>query len=183
MKVSILTMAPLLTALIVLLPVLIPLLFSSQFQPIVAMTQVAALAMFFKAMTLPVAYITLARGLSLTYLVLESSYYVALVLFVIVGYRYWGIWGTGLAIMLAHLAEFLIINGYARWRYEYKQSSTVMKYGSTHLLIGLSAYILTITVDEVVCWLLGGVLMIASLLFSLRILNQNLKSNSTSTRL
>jgi O-antigen/teichoic acid export membrane protein len=183
MEVSILTMAPLLTALIILLPVLIPLLFSSQFLPIVAMTQVAALAMFFKAMTLPVAYITLARGLSLTYLVLESSYYVALVLFVIVGYRYWGIWGTGLAIMLAHLAEFLIINGYARWRYEYKQSSTVMKYGAIHLLIGLSAYILTITVDKVVYWLLGGILVIVSLLFSLWVLNQKRKSSSTSTRL
>ena len=183
MEVSILTMAPLLTALIILLPVLIPLLFSSRFQPIVAMTQVAALAMFFKAMTLPVAYITLARGLSLTYLVLESSYYVALVLFVIVGYRYWGIWGTGLAIMLAHLAEFLIINGYARWRYEYKQSSTVMKYGAIHLLIGLSAYILTITVDKVVYWLLGGILVIVSLLFSLWVLNQKRKSSSTSTRL
>lgn len=182
-EVSILTIAPLLTSLIILLPVLIPLLLSSQFLPIVAMTQVAALAMFFKAMTLPVAYITLARGLSLTYLVLESSYYVALVLFVIVGYRYWGIWGTGLAITLAHLAEFLIINGYARWRYEYKQSSTVMKYGAIHLLIGLSAYILTITVDEVAYWLLGGVLMIVSVLFSLWILNQNLKSRSTSIRL
>ena len=182
-EVSILTIAPLLTALIILLPVLIPLLLSSQFQPIVAMAQVAALAMFFKAVTLPVAYITLARGLSLTYLVLESSYFVALVLFVIVGYRYWGIWGTGLAITLAHLAEFLIINGYAHWRYQYKQSSTVMKYGAIHLLIGLSAFILTITADEVVYWLLGGVLIIVSTLFSLWVLNQNLKSSSTSTRL
>ena len=104
-------------------------------------------------------------------------------LFVIVGYRYWGIWGTGLAITLAHLAEFLIINGYARWRYQYKQSSTVMKYGAIHLLIGLSAFILTITADEVVYWLLGGVLIIVSTLFSLWVLNQNLKSSSTSTRL
>jgi len=182
-EVSILTMAPLLTALIILLPVLIPLLLSSRFLPIVAMTQIAALAMFFKAMTLPVAYITLARGLSLTYLVLESAYYVALVLFVIAGYRYWGIWGTGLAIMLAHLAEFLIVNGYARWRYAYRQSPTVMKYGAVHLLIGLLAYILTITVDDAAYWLLGGALMIVSLLFSLWVLNQNLKSSSTSTRL
>ena len=182
-EVSILTMAPLLTALIILLPVLIPLLLSSRFLPVVAMTQIAALAMFFKAMTLPVAYITLARGLSLTYLVLESAYYVALVLFVIAGYRYWGIWGTGLAIMLAHLAEFLIVNGYARWRYAYRQSPTVMKYGAVHLLIGLLAYILTITVDDAAYWLLGGVLMIVSLLFSLWVLNQNLKSSSTSTRL
>ena len=183
MEVSILMMSPLLTSLIILLPVLIPLLLSSQFLPIVAMTQVAALAMFLKAMTLPVAYITLARGLSLTYLVLESLYYVALVVFIILGYRHWGIWGTGLAITLAHLAEFLIINGYARWRFQYKQSSTVVKYGAVHLLIGLLAYILTMTVDDVAYWLLGAVLIVVSLLFSLWVLNQKRKSSSTSTRL
>jgi O-antigen/teichoic acid export membrane protein len=183
MEVSILMMAPLLTSLIILLPVLIPLLLSSQFLPIVAMTQVAALAMFLKAMTLPVAYITLARGLSLTYLVLESFYYVALVVFIILGYRHWGIWGTGLAITLAHLAEFLIINGYARWRYQYKQSSTVLKYGAVHLLIGLLAYILTMTVDDVTYWLLGAVLIVVSLSFSLWVLNQKRKSSSKSTRL
>ena len=182
-EVSVLTIAPLLTSLIIFLPVLIPLLLSSQFLPIVAMTQVAALAMFFKAMTLPVAYITLARGLSVTYFVLESVYYVALVALIMVGYRHWGIWGTGLAITLAHLVEFLIINGYARWRYQYKQSSTVVKYFAVHLLIGLSAYILTMTIDEVAYWLLGALLIVVSLSFSLWVLNQKRKSSSTSNRL
>ena len=182
-EVSVLTIAPLLTSLIIFLPVLIPLLLSSQFLPIVAMTQVAALAMFFKAMTLPVAYITLARGLSVTYFVLESVYYVALVALIMVGYRHWGIWGTGLAITLAHLVEFLIINGYARWRYQYKQSSTVVKYFAVHLLIGLSAYILTMTVDELAYWLLGALLIVVSLSFSLWVLNQKRKSSSTSNRL
>ena len=182
-EVSVLTIAPLLTSLIIFLPVLIPLLLSSQFLPIVAMTQVAALAMFFKATTLPVAYITLARGLSVTYFVLESVYYVALVALIMVGYRHWGIWGTGLAITLAHLVEFLIINGYARWRYQYKQSSTVVKYFAVHLLIGLSAYILTMTVDELAYWLLGALLIVVSLSFSLWVLNQKRKSSSTSNRL
>ena len=182
-EVSVLTIAPLLTSLIIFLPVLIPLLLSSQFLPIVAMTQVAALAMFFKAMTLPVAYITLARGLSVTYFVLESVYYVALVALIMVGYRHWGIWGTGLAITLAYLVEFLIINGYARWRYQYKQSSTVVKYFAVHLLIGLSAYILTMTVDELAYWLLGALLIVVSLSFSLWVLNQKRKSSSTSNRL
>ena len=182
-EVSVLTIAPLLTSLIIFLPVLIPLLLSSQFLPIVAMTQVAALAMFFKAMTLPVAYITLARGLSVTYFVLESVYYVALVALIMVGYWHWGIWGTGLAITLAHLVEFLIINGYARWRYQYKQSSTVVKYFAVHLLIGLSAYILTMTVDELAYWLLGALLIVVSLSFSLWVLNQKRKSSSTSNRL
>jgi hypothetical protein len=114
---------------------------------------------------------------------LESAYYVALVVLIMVGYRHWGIWGTGLAITLAHLVEFLIINGYARWRYQYKQSSTVVKYGAVHLSIGLLAYILTMTVDEVAYWLLGVLLIVVSLAFSLWVLNQKRKSSSTSTKL
>ena len=113
MEVSLLIVAPMLTALIALLPILIPYLFTSEFVPVVPMAQVAALAMFFKVLTMPVAYITLARGYSMTYLMLEAAYYVAFVLLMVVGYQYWGLLGTGIAITLAHVFECLMINGYA----------------------------------------------------------------------
>ena len=156
---------------------------SDYFPRLSAVNQDVEATNLIKALTLPVAYITLARGYSFTYLVLETAYFVILVVLVILGYRHWGIWGTGLAITLAHLAEYLIINGYARWRYQYKQSSAIVKYGAVHLLIGLLAYILTTMADKVAYWLLGGVLIVVSLSFSLWVLNQKRKSSSTSTRL
>ena len=58
MEVSLLLISPMLAALIVSLPLLIPLLFSAQFLPVVEMAQVSALAMYLKVLTLPVAYIT-----------------------------------------------------------------------------------------------------------------------------
>ena len=64
-EVSLLLLSPMLVALLMMLPLLIPLLFSREFLPVVAMAQVAVLAMYFKVLTLPVAYITLARGRSL----------------------------------------------------------------------------------------------------------------------
>jgi O-antigen/teichoic acid export membrane protein len=126
-EVTLLIIAPMLVGMIVLLPVLTPLLLSEKFMPIVAMTQVAALAMFFKAITLPAAYITLARGYSLIYLSLETAYFIVFVLLVMYGYRHWGLLGTGIAITAANVFDFFMIHTVAYFRYGYKMSSAVMR--------------------------------------------------------
>jgi O-antigen/teichoic acid export membrane protein len=172
MEVSLLILAPMLTGLIVMLPVLIPLLFSHEFMPVIAMAQVAVLAMFFKVLTLPVAYITLARGKSLLFLFLETVYFVAFVVFIVYGYERWGLLGTGVAITVAHVFDYLMINGVARWQYGYKTSSAVMKYSAIHLTIGFLAYFTTITVDGYVYWVFGLGLSLVSIMFSLLILRQ-----------
>ncbi len=172
MEVSILIVSPMLVGLIIFLPIIIPLLLSDKFIPVVAMTQVSTIAMFFKALTLPVAYITLARGYSLMYLFLESAYFVVFVLLIIFGYKHWGLVGTGVAITFANVFDYLMINGVARWRYGYKMSSTVMRYSAIHILIGLLAYFTTITVDGYAYWIFGIGLSLVSLLFSLLILHQ-----------
>ena len=172
MEVTMLIIAPMLVGLIVLLPVLTPLLLSEKFMPIVAMTQVAALAMFFKAITLPAAYITLARGYSLIYLILETAYFIVFVLLIMFGYRHWGLVGTGISITVANVFDFLMIHGVARFCYHYKMSMAVMKYSTIHILIGLLAYFTTITVDGFNYWVFGIGLSLISLMFSLLILHQ-----------
>ena len=172
MEVSLLIAAPMLVGLIVFLPVLIPLFFSSKFVPVVAMTQVAVLAMFFKAITLPAAYITLARGYSVMFLLLETAYFVVFVLLIIFGFERWGLLGTGIAITLANIFDFVMIHAVARWRYGYKISPAVMKYSTIHILIGLLAYFTTITVGGYAYWVFGIGLTLVSLLFSLLILRQ-----------
>lgn len=172
MEVSLLIISPMLTALIVFLPILIPLLFSREFVNVIAMAQVSAIAMFFKVLTLPVAYITLARGKSLVYLFLETTYYVVFALLIIFGYEQWGLIGTGVALTVAHVFDYIMINGVARWLYKYKMSSAVIRYGAIHILIGLLAYFTTITVDGYAYWVFGIGLSLVSTLFSLLILRQ-----------
>ena len=172
MEVTMLIIAPMLVGLIVMLPVLTPLLLSEKFMPIVAMTQVAALAMFFKAITLPAAFITLARGYSLIFLALETTYFIVFVLLVMFGYQHWGLLGTGIAITLANVFDFLMIHGVARFYYHYKMSPAVMRYSAIHILIGLLAFFTTITVDGFGYWVFGIGLSLVSLMFSLVILHQ-----------
>ena len=127
-EVSLLLLAPMLIALLALLPVLIPMLFSREFLPVISMAQVTVLAMYFKVLTMPVAYISLARSRSLVFLSLETSYYLALVVAVVVGFRYWGIYGTGVAIVVAHAFEFVLTMTVAKIKYSYRSTRTIATY-------------------------------------------------------
>ncbi len=170
MEVSLLLVSPMLAALIIALPVVVPLLFSQEFLPVVGMAQVAVLAMYMKVLTLPVAYITLARGYSLSYLFLETSYFVAFVILIFFGYRYWGLFGTGVAITLAHVFEFLLVNVYAYKKYGYRSSATVYGYAIVQGALGLLAYILTLVADGYLYWAVGALIVMFSGLLSLKAL-------------
>ena len=171
-EVSLLLLAPMLVALLAGLPVLIPMLFSSEFLPMVEMAQIAVLAMFFKVLTMPVAYITLARRLSLSYLLLETSYFVVLVVAIVCCYQWWGLWGTGLAIVIAHVAENLLVMGYAMWKYGYRITSSVVSYATSQMVIGFTAYAVTLLFDGWGYWITEAALTIVSTAYSVYVLRQ-----------
>ena len=170
MEVSLLIISPMLTALIVFLPILIPLLFSSEFIDVVTMAQVSVLAMFFKVLTLPVAYITLARGYSMTYLILESVYFVVFVVLIVLGYQHLGLLGTGVAITLAHVFDYAMINLYAYKKYGYRVSATVSRYAAVLLTLGFLAYSCTILLDGIAYWAVELAIVLVSGLYSFQIL-------------
>ena len=172
MEVSLLLVSPMLAALIITLPVLIPLLFSHEFLPVVGMAQVAALAMYMKVLTLPVAYITLARGYSLSYLFLETSYFVVFLLLMVFGYQHWGLLGTGIALTLAHVFEYLLVNGYAYKKYGYRSSATVYGYAIVQVALGLLTYVLTLTADGFLYWGTGGLTVLLSAALSWHVLHR-----------
>lgn len=171
-EVSLLLLSPMLVALIMMLPVLVPILFSREFIPVVGMAQVAVLAMYFKVLTMPVAYITLARSLSLSYLLLETSYFVVLVLAVMIGFQQWGLWGTGLAIVVAHIFECIMIGGYSYMFYGYRTTKTVLQYAAIQAIIGFVAYGVTLVAEGWPYWIAEAALTVVSTAYSLHVLRQ-----------
>ena len=172
MEVSLLLLAPMLVALLAALPVLVPLLFTKEFLPVVGMAQVAVLAMYFKVLTMPIAYVTLARRYSLSYLLLETLYFVVLVPAIVVGFRTWGFWGTGVAIVVAHVAELVMVGGYAYWKYYYRCTWTNVRYAVVQMLIGFSAYAVSCLTDAWTYWITEAALAIVSTAYSVHVLRQ-----------
>jgi O-antigen/teichoic acid export membrane protein len=171
-EVSLLMASPMLATLMVCMPLIIPLLFTKAFLPVVAMTQVALFSMYIKAISLPISYITLARGESLAFLLLESVYDVALVLLIIFGYSHWGLWGTGVALTLGYLIDLLVVYGYVHLRFGFRFSFQVMQYAAIQLPLGMAAYVVTFVDNPVIYWLLGSILCFVSIAFSVHVLKQ-----------
>lgn len=172
MEVSLLLLSPMLIALLTVLPVLVPLLFTKEFLPVVGMAQVAELAMYFKVLSMPMAYVTLARRYSLSYLLLETAYFVILVPAIVVGFRTWGFWGTGVAIVVAHVAELLIVGGYAYWQYYYRCTWKIVRYAAIQMTIGLVAYAVTLLAEGWSYWITEAALTVVSTAYSVHILRQ-----------
>lgn len=176
MEVSLLLVTPMIIALILLLPVLIPLLFSRSFEAVVPMAQVAILSMLWKSVTLPIAYIPLARGDSKMFMVLESSYYVVLVVLVVMGYERFGLLGTGVALLLAHIFDLTIEYLTARLRYGYKLTARVAGEFVVSLALSVVAYFSIVCTGS--CWLsavLGVFILSLSATFSFIMLKSKVK--------
>ena len=172
MEVSLLILSPMLMALMMFLPVLIPMLFSREFLPVIQMAQVAVFAMYFKVMTLPVAYITLARRRSKAYFFLETSYFVVLVLAVAIGFRQVGVFGAGVGIVIAHVFDYLMINIFAYFRYSYRCTWPLVGYAVVQLSIACVAYWVTCHTDGLTYWMIEAALTIVSTAYSITILYQ-----------
>lgn len=171
-EVSLLIVSPMLAVLIISLPVLIPILYSSKFLPIVEMAQVAVFSMYLKAVSLPISYITLAKGDSVGYMVLEGIYDVLLVVLIVTGYRYWGLFGTGVALSVSYLLDILMVSAYVYLRYGYRPSAPVLYYALLQFSLGVAAYTVTFVDNAVIYWTLGVLICMVSLLVSVYILHQ-----------
>lgn len=171
-EVSFLMMAPMLVGLIVALPILIPMLFTNEFLPVVSMAQVAVFSMYIKAVSLPISYLMLARGDSVAYLCMEAIDDVLLVLLMIACYDRWGLFGTGVALTLSYFIDIIIAYVYTYLRYGYRVSLQVMQYLAIQTPLGIGAYLLTFVDQPFIYWALGVMLFMASTAISLYILHQ-----------
>lgn len=155
MEVSFLVISPMVVAMLVGLPVLLPLLFSSKFMPVLPMLQVAALSMYFRALYLPVEYISLARGDWRSFVLLEALSYGIMLLFMVVAFSLWGLLGCGICITSAYLVETIVVAIYARRRFCFHPSGRVWKFVVIQLPLGAVAFWSSTQLAGVGYWLVG----------------------------
>ena len=174
-EVMLLLVSPLLVLFSLFLPILLPLLYTGKFMPALGMMQVIMLAMYFRAIKLPVQYIPLAKGDSTSYLLLEAVYDVILVIAVILNFNRLGLVGTGWAITIAGFLDAVLVFVYSRWKYGYKVSSSVLLYSSIQIPIGLLTFMITQQDNLLVYW--GGGLLLAMISIAISFLFLRKKAN------
>lgn len=170
-EVSLLIVAPMLVFLIVVLPVFLPLFLSGKFLPVIGMMRLALAAMLFRAVNLPMEYIALSRGDSRSYLFVEAVYDVMLVVLIIAGYEYKGLTGTGMAILVCSIFNFVFVLAYVSMKYGFRISAEVRRYILLQLPIVAAACWVAFTVTGCWYWGLGLLCTGMSLVVSLKILH------------
>ena len=171
-EVSFLLVSPMLVFFTIGLPILLPLLYSGKFTPVIGMMQITVFAMYFRALKLPVAYIPLAKGDSWSYLLLEAIYDVLVVLLVIMAFNRWNLLGCGVAITLAGILDFVILLVYTHFKYGFHLSCRVKQYALMQLPFAVLAYLLTFVHSPWIYWTCGILLGLASTAVSVHILRQ-----------
>ncbi len=182
LEMNIMLIGPIIIALIIGLPVIIPLLYNTQFLGMLGMTQTAALGMLFKAMYLPIEYLPLSRGESKVFLAQESFCVVLLIVCEIAGYKLGEasgigcLTGLGGGIVTAYIIEAVAVLAFTRWHYGYRMS----KRGATamlfHSLCGLLALHTAFTSGHPAAyWAAGIAIFLISLIYSARVIRKSLK--------
>lgn len=171
-EVSLILVSPLLSAFMIGLPLIIPLLYSAEFLPVIGMVQIAILSMFIRAVALPMAYIPLSKGDSLSYLLMEAGYDVVLLGAVVWLYDAWGLTGAGAAITFAALFDMGMLMIYMHYKYNYVMSRQVVRYIVLFFSIGITAFLITFIENKYAYWAIGTVLVLISSGISLNILRR-----------
>ena len=171
-EVCLLLISPMMVVAVFALPVVIPILFTSQFLPVVDLMRLLSLALIFRAVALPMEYLSLAKGSSGSYLFLECAYGVMVTLLVIVGYHVYGLTGTGYALLITGLLNMLMVMGYMRWKFGVLLSGSVFSIFSIQMSLGILSCMVAMTSDGWLYCILGVVLSALSLSASLYILKQ-----------
>ena len=126
--------------LMLLMPYIVPLLFSSKFAGIVPMAKWAVLGLLARAAYLPIEYISLARGDGKSFMIIDCVGYVIVLICVIAGYHLWGITGTGIGIAASAFICLLFDLAYTYWRFHF-----VMTFSNIILVIILGIALALIT--------------------------------------
>ena len=171
-EVTLLLVTPMLIGFIVVMPILIPMLYSKGFLPVVGMVQVAVLAMVIRALALPVEYIPLANGNSKLYLMVEAVYDVLIVVLSFAGYQLLGLYGTGVALTLSMIIDYIVACYIMNKYYGYTISMDVLKYASIQLPLALVAYLSTLVSSIYLSFAIGILVTIASATFSIFVIHK-----------
>lgn len=152
---SLLLLAPLLAAFLVLLPVIIPLIYSSAFMEMIDMARFGVLAMLLRAMILPMEYLSLAKGRSGVYLLTEAAYDVFVAAAVMVGYSLDGLRGMGIGLLAAAVFNCLLDWTVCYAYYRFVMSRKAFGVFLLQLPVLVGAFVVTGFFDGIAYWTWG----------------------------
>lgn len=171
-EVCVLIIAPFLILFVVAMPLIVQLLFSEKFIAAVPMSICASMYMFFRALTLPVAYLSLAHGDSKMYMITELVYDIFIAIAIPFAYTKWGIMGTGAALSFAGLFDMVMIYSLYIRKYNFTFSFRLISFYVLQMLLLGSVIYASFQQSMQLRWSIHILAFLISLILSVRILSR-----------
>ncbi len=157
--VTLMIITPMLIALIVALPVIIPILLSNEFIEITPMAQIISTGLIFRAIYLPHAYMPLAAGDSKLYFSL--NFIGALNTFwIIPGYILGGLVGMGVAMLGENIVDLVLISLATVFKYKIRLPRKTIIMSALSILLLFTTYLMTLLLSGWTYWISGIILVI-----------------------
>lgn len=172
-EIHMLVQAPVILGVIVVLPYLLPMMYTSEFIPAVKMTQMAMFGLLLHVMTYPISFLPLAKGDSFVFLVQESVYNVSMVVFVVLGYVYYGLRGVGIALFFVRVVDFITVYLISYKKYSFRLSWRVTKYFLINMVLFATVLFSILEMKGVKAWVLSAGCVACSGMVSLYMLAQH----------
>ena len=167
LDVTLMIITPMLVAFIVVMPIIVPLLLSGEFNSIIPMAQIIAASLIFRAIYLPNAYMPLAAGDSKVYF--SINVIGALNTFwIILGYELGGLIGMGVAMFGENLIDVLMVMFISKWKYKISLPSKTKSMIIFGFLLMFVTYSLCYFLQGWSYWLVGAILIAVSIWYSLK---------------
>lgn len=164
--VCLLFLTPLLVLFLLFLPWVIRLQFGEAFLVITDMSVCACFYTFFRALSLPIGYTTLAKGDSILYLAMEVAYNIFFGILIWWLYNAYGLVGAGIALSIGALYDIVVALLICGYRYKVKiYRSTWMIFLFQFVCIS-ATFFCCIASNMELKYFFGGIAFVLSLLFS-----------------
>lgn len=140
-KVCALLISPCLILEVIAMPIIVNLLYTTEFAQASPMATLGIFHLFFKSLTLPLAYLPLAKGDSTTYFISELLYDIFVAIAVPIFFAKYSLLGAGIALSLASIFDLFFIHIYYGVKYKFRFSlRPIRSYILQFILLGVCVY-------------------------------------------
>lgn len=142
MEVLLMLVGPMTVALLVAMPILVPILYSNSFVEMIPMARISVFGVLLGAIYIPAAYLPLAAGDSKMFLIVETISTITMTM-ILVGFTYDGLFGAGVGKVISASIDVIAVMALSIFYYKIRISRSHLLLIISHLIILITTYALT----------------------------------------
>ena len=176
-EIMILILAPILIFLISSLPLVIKILLTTKFLPIIGLMKWAILGVVFQAVSYPIGLAFAAKGYKKMYFFIVMALHAITLLAYVVLYHFLKLEGIGIAFLLIQFLFLFIVLCFANFKFSFKYDNIFIKLFLVQLFLITTAFLVVWVFGYPIAYFTGILIMITSSIYSYIELKKRLDFN------